>query len=226
MSSAAAMRLLVPSAWGPLLLRSYFVVWERVSIYLPVLLMGALALGTWWLARNTPIFDTNDGVKIAKHEPDYYLTKFAIRTYDGQGTLKSELAGEQGRHFADTDVLEIDQARMRAFNAQGRLTTATARRALTNGDGSEAQLFGTAQDPALVVREATVDANGKPLPRLEFRGEFLHAFMNTERVKSHKPTTLTRGGDVFSADTMAYDNLSRVADLQGRVRATLTPRQK
>lgn len=24
--------------------------WERLSLYLPVLLMGLLALGTWWLA--------------------------------------------------------------------------------------------------------------------------------------------------------------------------------
>ena len=28
--------------------------WERLSLYLPVLLMGLLALGTWWLVRNAP----------------------------------------------------------------------------------------------------------------------------------------------------------------------------
>ena len=28
--------------------------WDRLSIYLPVLLMGLLALGTWWLVKNTP----------------------------------------------------------------------------------------------------------------------------------------------------------------------------
>ena len=28
--------------------------WEGASVYLPVLLMGLLALGTWWLVRNAP----------------------------------------------------------------------------------------------------------------------------------------------------------------------------
>ncbi|MES3011948.1 MAG: hypothetical protein V4738_14260, partial [Pseudomonadota bacterium] len=28
--------------------------WERTAIYIPVLLMGLLALGTYWLVRNTP----------------------------------------------------------------------------------------------------------------------------------------------------------------------------
>ena len=29
--------------------------WDRFSLYLPVLLMGLLALGTWWLVRNAPV---------------------------------------------------------------------------------------------------------------------------------------------------------------------------
>lgn len=29
--------------------------WDQLSIYLPVLLMGLLALGTWWLVRNAPM---------------------------------------------------------------------------------------------------------------------------------------------------------------------------
>ena len=96
---------------------------------------------------------------------------------------------------------------------------ATANRALSNGDGSEVQLFGN----AVVVRDAGTDAQGRPLPRLEFRGEFLHAFLNTERIRSHKPVTLTRGADQFTADSMDFDNLERVMDLRGRVRGVLVP---
>ena len=29
--------------------------WDQLSIYLPVVLMGLLALGTWWLVRNAPM---------------------------------------------------------------------------------------------------------------------------------------------------------------------------
>ena len=47
--------------------------------------------------------------------------------------------------------------------------------------------------------------------------------MNTERVKSHKPVTLIRGNDVFTAEQMDYDNLDRVMQLAGRVRGKLVP---
>ena len=45
---------------------------------------------------------------------------------------------------------------------------------------------------------------------MEFRGEFLHAFVNTERVRSHQPVVLIRGNDRFTADSLDYDNLDRV----------------
>ncbi|MDO9195280.1 LPS export ABC transporter periplasmic protein LptC, partial [Rhodoferax sp.] len=113
----------------------------------------------------------------------------------------------------------IDLVRIRSFNEEGRLTTATAKRALTNADASEVQLFGDAR----VVREPVSGKAGQPLPRMEFRGEFLHAFMDTERVKSHKPVELIRGRDHFTADSMDYDNLDRVMELKGRVKGTLVP---
>ena len=51
-------------------------------------------------------------------------------------------------------------------------------------------------------------------PRLEFRSEFLHAYTHTERVRSDKPVTLTRGNDRFTADSMDYDNLYQVLQLR------------
>jgi lipopolysaccharide export system protein LptC len=52
----------------------------------------------------------------------------------------------------------------------------------------------------------------------------LHAFLNTEQIKSHKPVTILREQDQFTADSLFYDNLDRVAVLQGRVKGTLIPR--
>lgn len=193
--------------------------WERLSLYLPLILMGVLALGTYWLVRSTPLLMQPEQEAPAQHEPDYFMRKFSVRTYDGTGRLKSEVLGSDGRHYPDTDTLEIDSVRIRSFNEEGRLTTATARRALTNGDASEVQLFGDAR----VVREPVADKAAPPQPRMEFRGDFLHAFMNTERVKSHKPVELIRGKDVFTADSLDFDNLDRVIQLKGRVKGTLVP---
>jgi lipopolysaccharide export system protein LptC len=200
--------------------RSLLRVWDSMAIYMPLLMMGALALGTYWLVRNTPIFSTPEAVREASHDIDYFMRKFTVKTFDEGGQLKSEIYGIEARHFPDTDILEIDQARIRSISPDGRITVATANRAYSNGDGSEVQLAGNAR----VVREASTDASGKETPRMEFRGEFLHAFLNDERVKSHKPVLLIRGTDQFVGDTFAYDNLDQVADLKGRVHGILVPR--
>ena len=193
--------------------------WDRLSIYLPVMLMGLLALGTYWLVRITPAVSAPEPEQQVRHEPDYFMRTFSVKTFNEKGQLQSEVNGIEGRHFPDTDTLEIDQVRMRSFNQDGKVVVATADRALSNSDGSEVQLFGN----AIVVREASTDASGRVDPRLEFRSEFLHAYVNTERVKTNQPVVMTRGNDRFTGDAMDFDNLSRVMNLQGRVRGVLMP---
>jgi lipopolysaccharide export system protein LptC len=196
--------------------------WEPLSLYLPLVMMGFLAVGTYWLVRNTPAAYEAEAARPVSHEVDYFMRRATVKTFDEAGRLKTEIYGAEARHFADTETLEIDQARMRSTGPDGRLTTATANRALSNDAGSEVQLIGN----AVVVREPMQSPDGSWLPRLEFTGEFLHVFMNEERVKSHLPVVLKRGADEFSGDTFAYDNLDQVADLKGRVKGVLVPRAK
>jgi lipopolysaccharide export system protein LptC len=193
--------------------------WDRVIIYLPVMLMGVLALGTYWLARNTPTFSQSPAKRAEKHQADYFLRGFSVKNFDPNGRLKSEIVGTEARHFPDTDTTEIDQPRIRSYGEKGALTVATARHAVSNADGTQVQLIGN----AVVTREGQ-DAQGQPLPVLEIRGEFLQAFTDQERVKSDRPVTLSRGRDVFQADNLDYDNLERVLQLEGRVHGVLQPR--
>jgi lipopolysaccharide export system protein LptC len=191
--------------------------WDRLAVYLPLLLMGLMAMTTYWLVRNTPVMDDAELEAAPRHIPDYYMRDFSVRIFGADGKLKSEIVGSEGRHFPDTDTLEIDRPRIRILGTEGRLTTATAVRGLVNADGSEAQLF----DNAVVVREATKNAQGTASPRSELHSDFLHVFANTEQVRSHLPVTLVRGaGDRFRADGMDYDNLDRVMQLKGRVHGT------
>ena len=87
------------------------------------------------------------------------------------------------------------------------MTLATARRALANGDGSEVQLLGGAR----VNRAATGNEEA-----IEFRSEFLHVFLNTERLRSHLPVVVTQGTTEVRAASMNYDNLARVVEFKGR----------
>lgn len=191
--------------------------WDRITLYLPIILMALLALATYWLARTTPMMaGTQAGVRAPKHEPDYFLKGFSVKSFASNGRLKTEIQGAEGYHYPDTDTLEILQPRIRSYSEAGALTVATAKKAISNGDGSQVQLIGD----AVVTREVT----DKSQPQLEVRGDFLHIYANEEKVKSDQPVTLRRGQDVFQADNMEYDNLERVMEMRGRVRGTLQPR--
>ena len=213
--------LSVPGASERSVWRSVWRLWDRMAIYMPLLMMGALALGTYWLVRNTPSFSAPEAPHEVRHEIDYFMHNFTVKSFDDNGKLKSEIKGTEARHFADTEILEIDQARILSVNVDGLSTTATANRAYANSDGSEVQLTGNAR----VIREASQDATGRVSQRLEFQGDFLHAFLNEERVQSHKPVVLIRGADRFTGNTFSYNNLDQVAVLTGRVHGVLMPKK-
>ncbi len=203
-------------SWGLRVRRT----WDSLSVYLPIALLGLMAMTSYWLVRNTPESREPELEAAPRHVPDYFMRDFSVRVFGADGKLKSEMLGVEGRHFPDTDTLEIDKPRIRILGADGRVTTATAQRGLINSDGSEVQLF----ERAVVVREASTNAKGLVTPRSEMQSDFLHLFANTEQVRSHLPVVLLRGrGDRFTADAMNYDNLDRVMQLKGRVRGTLQP---
>ncbi len=188
---------------------------EAVTAYLPMLLMAALALSTWWLVSVAPKPDARQAPAAPRHEPDYTMQRFTVQRFAADGRLLVQIDGTELRHYPDTDTLEIDSPRLRAYAPGGQITTASAIRALANNDGSEVQLFGSAQ----VVREADRAENV-----IEFRSEFLHAFLNTEKVRSHLPVLVRQGGAELRADGMEYDNLERRVDLKGRQRAVFSSR--
>lgn len=187
---------------------------DSLSSYLPLLLMALLALATWWLVKSSPRLAVPVAERPVSSEPDYTMTRFALERFDASGRLKLRIEGERLRHFPDTDRVEIDQARIHAYAQDGRVTLATAARALGNGDGSEMQLMGGAEVTAQ-------DLNGQPLV---MKSEFLHAFLVTERVRSHLPVLVSQGGTVLQAAAMDYDNALRRLDLKGPIRTQLAPR--
>ena len=187
---------------------------DAASAYLPMLLMGLLALGTWWLIKSTPLPGGERAAMAPRHEPDYAMTNFLVQRFSADGAMRVQIEGDMLRHYPDTDTLEIDNARIRAIAPDSRVTLASAKRALSNGDASEVQLLGGAQ----VVREA-VTSDGA----IEFRSEFLHAFLSTERVRSHLPVTVKRGATEVRAEGMEYDNLARVVELRGHMVAVFAP---
>lgn len=186
---------------------------DALSAYLPLLLMALLALATWWLVKVTPLPPLPTQTSVVRHDPDYTMEHFVLERFDAGGRLEMRLEGDRMRHFPDTDRIEVDAVRVRGIAPDGRVTLARADRALSNGDGSEIQLFGNA-------RVDSVDAAGRPL---SMRGEFLHAFLARERVRSHLPVTVETADATLSAGGLDYDHGQRRLQLQPPVRVVVAP---
>lgn len=188
--------------------------WDRVAVYLPVLIMGVLALGSYWVLRSTPAPQPPAPERAPAHEPDYRMREFSIRTHGADGSLRSELAGNEARHYPDDDRIEVDQARLRAYGIQGRITHASALRLGTDGKQSEYRLEGN-----VVVDRRSAD--GQPV---RLTGEQLRVYDEGRQLESDLPVELVRGSDHATGDTLRYDDSTRVAELRGRVRAQLAAR--
>ena len=193
---------------------------DQFTVYLPVLLMGLLALASYWLLRATPPPPEPTVAQPVSSEPDYFMRRFSIKVFDANGVLINEVFGSEARHRPDSDTLEVDQARIRVVGDDGGTTTATARKVISNGARTEFLLEGD----AVVVREGRTLANSGPAPRLEFRGEQLRVFTDPQRLVSEQPVTVLRGNDKLQSDTLDYVDADRVALMRGRVKVRLSPR--
>ncbi len=181
----------------------------------PVVVLGLLLLVTTWLVRTAPPPLTNAPVKTPQHVANYDLRQFTLNTYNLQGQLQSSVSGLSALHFEDTLVTMVEQPQMLMYAKDGRVTSASAKKALSNEDGSEVQLIGQAQ-----VYRASTTAQPQALT---VKSEFLHFFANTDSMQTDLPVVVTRGANSFRADQLRADNLEQVLNMRGRVRVVLHP---
>jgi lipopolysaccharide export system protein LptC len=187
---------------------------DALSSYLPLLLMAALALATWWLVKNTPGAPAERSTAVDPAVPDYTMRRFTLQRFAPDGRLVARLEGREMRHYPANDRIEVDELLLQAWAPDGRLTTATARRAVSNGAASEFELQGGAE----VVG---TDLDGTPV---EIRSEFLQAYIERRVVRTPLPVTVKHGASQLRAVGLNYDANKRVLDFLGPVKATLQVR--
>jgi len=190
---------------------------DRLTLYLPLLVMTVLAMGSWWLVRSMPDLWSSPAVTPVRKDPDYHLENFSTQVFNAQGRRTSQVSGEKARHYPDTDELHIDVVRFVAVSDDGTEVQATAQRGIATGDGERVTLMGNVH----VVREARGAS-----PRLELRGEKVVALQSQEKLLSDVPVEITRDRDRFTASTMAFDMKSGQYQLSGRVHGLLQPRER
>lgn len=188
---------------------------DRLSVYLPLLVMALLASGSWWLVRSMPELITPESDKTVRLDPDYRLTLFSVKSFDSSGRMTREVSGNNAQHYPATEALHIDQIRIYAESESGAKMNARAAQGVATDDGTRVTLTGN----AYAIRHPYNTS-----PRVELRGERLVALPDDDRVTSSDPVQITRERDVFTAATMDFNSSTAEYVLQGRVRGSLAPK--
>lgn len=187
---------------------------EAALAFVPMALLAMVLWASVWLVRNAPQALQAPAAAMLSHEPDYFARDFTLKTYTLQGDMKSFLQGTSSTHYPDTLTNLVEQPVVRAVSLTGRMTTAVAKRSLSNEDGSEIQLMGQ----AVVHKQGMGSEAGMTL-----RSDFIHLFANTDRLITYAPVSIERGDNRFQANTLKADNLNQRFVLQGQVKALLVP---
>ena len=186
---------------------------DRLALYLPAILLAVFALGCWWLVRSLPSFFNETATPSVRHEPDYFLHNFSVKSFDSQGRLMRELSGEHAQHFPDTDTLDIQKVQLRGHSQEGQHVNAVADQALAKGDGTQVTLVGNVH----ISQPASTSPNGSR-PATEMRSQEIKAFVKEERLVSEVPVEVRRGQDLFTAEKMQMNSKTGEYELSGRVR--------
>jgi lipopolysaccharide export system protein LptC len=182
--------------------------------YLPLLVMLGLVLVSWWLVKRSPRAPVEAAAKAVRTTPDYTMQGFAVERFDGKGRLKARIEGKELRHFPDTDKIEIEDVRIQSYAANGQLTIAQARRALTNGAASSLQLSGQAEVTGALP-------TGRPV---RIRSETLLINVDSERVQTDSAVLVEYGLHKVQAEGLDYQHATQLLQLKGRMRAVLMPK--
>lgn len=188
---------------------------DKLSVYLPMVVMALLASGSWWLVRSVPELLTQTANKTVRHEPDYRLADFSVKSFDAHGRLTREVSGDTAQHYPATEALHIAQVRIYAQGESGTQMNARAMQGIATDDGKQVTLIGDAY---------AIQHPHDTTPQVELRGARLVALPDEDRVVSADPVHITRGRDVFTAETMDFNSNTGEYLLQGRVRGTLAPK--
>jgi len=187
---------------------------DALSLYLPLIVVAMLASGSWWLVRSIPALSSPEANKPVRQDPDYRLSDFSVKSFNATGQMTREITGKKAQHFPATENLQIEEIRIFAQNDNGSRMSAQALQGVASDDGTQVTLVGQAQ---------TIQHAQENRPQIELRGERLVALPDEDRVLSDDPVHITRGRDVFTANTMNFNSNTGEYVLQGRVRGTLMP---
>lgn len=185
--------------------------------FLPLLLMGLLTLGTYWMVQLTNPDDNY--IQPKRHIPDYIMDQIVVTTLGPDGAAKYRVVGDKLTHYEDDATSEIDFPIARRFNPNKPATTIRSDKGFMDGDLTTIELVGN----ATLTRPAQTATSSQPgSARMFMSSSRFTILMNDDIVKTNQPVTLEQGLSVMTArDGAIFDNVHQKLIMNGQVRGRI-----
>jgi lipopolysaccharide export system protein LptC len=180
---------------------------------LPLALMFALALLTFWLER--AVREEEPHPTLRRHDPDYLVSNFTTTSYNRDGAAESMLSAAKMIHYPDDDSTELIAPRVVQTRPSEPRMTVSAERGALSRDGDEIFLY----DNVLLVREAD-----KERPAARMMTSFLHVVRDRSLVRTDREVTIVEERRMLSGRGMEYNNQSLQFQLLSEVRGLFEPK--
>jgi lipopolysaccharide export system protein LptC len=186
---------------------------------MPLILMGALTLMTFWLVqKNTPL-ESSMLERVRLHEPDYIIKDGTLSALNELGTTKYRILGNKVTHYDDDASIDIDVPRMRLFQPEKAPVTVKSNTGHLDGDLTILELF----DNASIYRPAQAATASEPATlRMLASSSYFKVLINDDIVETNRPITLEQGMSVMhSTEGGTFDNIQQSMTLSGQVKGRI-----
>ena len=194
-------------------------VWRTSLRLMPLILMGALTLITFWLVKKNTPTEKSAIERVRLHVPDYTITNGALSALNEFGNTKYRVLGKKVIHYDDDASIDIEAPRIRLFPPEKSAVTVKADKGHLDGDLTILDLI----DNAEIFRPQQAATASEPArPRMLARSSYFKVLINDDIIKTNKPITLEQGVSVMqSTDGGVFSNLEQSMVLSGHVKGRI-----
>ena len=185
---------------------------ERLTAWVPLVLVGLLAALTFWLDR--AVQSGRDATGASRHDPDYIVDNLSSARMGEAGETKYTLAAAKMVHYPDDDTTLLTTPRFVSYGSAKAPVTITSSQAVVSGRGDHVYF----QDNVRVTRSAYGEQS-----ELVMRTVFLHVIPDHHLARTDRQVTITDDATVVTAVGLELNSETHVLKLLSSVRGTYDP---
>lgn len=186
---------------------------------MPLILMGALTLFTFWLVQKNAPHEKSALERVRLHEPDYTISNGALSALNEFGNTKYRVLGNKVIHYDDDASIDITVPRMRLFQPDKPPVTVKSDTGHLDGDLTILDLIGNAS----IYRPAQAATATEPATlRMLASSSYFKVLINDDVIESDRPITLEQGMSIIhSNEGGIFNNVEQSMSLIGQVKGRI-----